>query len=303
MENAIPTALMRPLPWLTARTGYLARQRLQDVMGEYYTAEHYVNDPSVGPLMRERAKVLRDAGCTGREIGQCEAFLPLVAMTNTAPAMFWMICYVFHRPELVERLREEITPLIEHGPGDVATVDISKLEIQAPLLVSCYREVIRLVGNSVHMRRTLTDTTITDNKGNSFFLQKGVDVQIAAGVTHSREDVWGDDALDFDPERFMGELSEDKETGKFRKAAYSPFGGGRHLCPGRYFAFAEILAVMSTFIVGFELEPLGGAFDSIKPGSTMFASAVRPPVKNGEGLGLRVKRRAGWEKTHWRFDC
>lgn len=38
-----------------------------------------------------------------------------------------------------------------------------------------------------------------------------------------------------------------------------PFGGGAHICPGRVFAKQEILAAVSTVLLGFEMEFVGWA--------------------------------------------
>lgn len=312
-EISIPALLTRPFPRLTTRNGYNARGNVQAGLSEYYSAEHDINDPTAARITLDRANVLRKYGFTNREIGLMESMLAIVGITNTVPTMYWMICNVFADPGLVTRLREEVTPLIQKGSPEkggmstAAIVDISKLEAQCPLLVSCYRETIRLSNVSVSMRRILQDITISDGNSNSYLLKKGVDVQIPAGISHKLGGVWGGDVMKFDPDRFLAgpgnSTGKGESNEKAKKNAYFPFGGGRHLCPGRYFAFAEILAVTCALVVGFELSPVGTGFDGIKPLPGTLASAVIRPANDGKGLGLKITRRNGWEKTEWRFEA
>lgn len=116
-----------------------------------------------------RARVLRENGFDGREIGQFECMLPVAGSTNTAPTMFWMLCYFFARPALVDKLRAELEPLVRRSRGDhgeeLARLDVKILETESPLLVSSYREVLRLINHSIGTRRILQDTTISDGKG------------------------------------------------------------------------------------------------------------------------------------------
>ncbi|RDW80338.1 cytochrome P450-12 [Coleophoma crateriformis] len=307
-EGSLPHLLTKPFPTITVRKGYLARNKLQAVLGKYYTAMHDVNDPTVAQLTRGRANVLRGYGFSGVEVAQAEVMLPVAATTNSVPTMYWLICSLFAKPALVDRIREEVLPLLEKGGDsdpDVVTINISRLERECPLLVSCYREIMRLFNQNVSMRRILADTTINDGKGNSYLLKKGVDVQIASGIVHRMQGIWGDDVLEFNPERFLpptGKSAGQVEKEKTKKNAYIPFGGGQHLCPGRNFALAEILAISSALVVGFDLTPIGMDFDQMKAQPAVLANAVAKPANDGEGLGIKLRRRKGWEAAEWRFE-
>ena len=45
---------------------------------------------------------------------------------------------------------------------------------------------------------------------------------------------------------------------KSKRSAFYPIGGGRHLCPSRNFAFAEISGFLAALIIGFDICPLKG---------------------------------------------
>jgi cytochrome P450 len=216
-----------------------------------------------------------------------------------------MLLFIFERPELVNRLRKEVeaAAVISDSEGKrTATFNIASFDAKLPLLISCYRETMRLSNHSVSMRRIMQDMTITGADGQSYLLKKGVDLQLPAGVTHHDRSAWGQDFDEFDAERFL-QKAGDAETERRRKAAYFPFGGGRHLCPGRNFAFAEILGFMAVLVLGFDVEPLGMRFGEMKMLGGQLASGTVRPEKHGKGLGGKITRRSGWENVDWRFEC
>ncbi|KAH6876823.1 cytochrome P450 [Thelonectria olida] len=311
-EEAIPYFLLSLLPSITMPKAFKARAKLQTLLSEYYAAEHDINDPTTSQLVLNRANTLRKYGFTGSEIGKLEVILPNVATLNAVPTLYWLLLYVLVRPELMERVRKEVeaaTLIAETDDGKrTVTFDIADFDTKIPLLVSCYRETMRLSNHSVSMRRVMEDLTITSPNGQSYLLQKGIDIQLPAGVTHRDKTVWGQDANEFDPERFLPPGSKDKTTesvdiDRRRRATYIPFGGGRHLCPGRNFAIAEILGFTSVLLLGFEIEPVGMRFDDMKMLPPTLATGAVRPEKYGKGLGGRMVRRKGWENVEWKFEC
>lgn len=112
-------------------------------------------------------------------------------------------------------------------------------------------------------------------------------------VAHELAEVWGPDAVEFDPERFVAPAGShaDKDLERKRRAAYMPFGGGSHLCPGRNFAFAETLGLISVFVLGYEVEGL--QTDQIKIGPRVLASAMSKPTADGDGGAVTIRRRRG----------
>ena len=80
-----------------------------------------------------------------------------------------------------------------------------------------------------------------------------------------------------------------------------PFGGGKHLCPGRNFAFAEILGMMTVLLLGFEVRGVTEKF--LQMPTPKFGEAVPKPLDNGAGGSVGIERRNGWENVEWRFSC
>jgi cytochrome P450 len=289
---------------------YQARTKLQAIMKEYYAEERDLNDPTTSQLVINRANALRKNGFTGEEVGLLEVILPVVATINAVPTFYWLLLYVFARPELMAQLRAEVEAAVTLTQNDdgkrIASFNIAKFDDQLPLLISCYRETMRLTNHSVSVRRVMSDLIINaPDGGESYLLKKGTDLQLPAGVTHYEQAIWGDDASEFVPDRFVPAASKDRttEAEKKKKAAYFPFGGGRHLCPGRNLAFAEIVGFISVLLLGFEIEPIGMGFADMEMSPPVLASGAVKPKNRGIGLGGKLLRRKEWEDVQWHFEC
>ncbi|KAL2140136.1 hypothetical protein VTI28DRAFT_4218 [Corynascus sepedonium] len=303
------------MPGAGGRAGRRAREELVAALSPYYAARRDENAASA--IVRARAAACRDAGMPDDDIARLEIMLPFAALANTVPLLFWLFCHVFSRPDVVERARREVEGLVvtrKGSGGEEVTLQVttSAVEERCPLLMSCYRETQRVTVHQVCTRTALEDTVLTDRAGRQYLLKKGGVVQMIIGTSHNMPEYWGDDVDEFKPERFLnyrdgsqkGEGSADGPgSSRAMRAAFQPFGGGIHLCPGRHFAFSEMMAVMATLLLGYEVEPLEGTEWKLPPFATRsVVDAVTKPAKHGEGLGVRIKRRPGWEGVRWRYE-
>ncbi|RMJ13686.1 hypothetical protein CDV36_006655 [Fusarium kuroshium] len=303
-EAGLTGILLNVFPSITARAAHYARARLQAALGKYYGAKKDQHEDAA-QIVKSRATVLRSYGILGAEVGTFELALLHVSTANTIPTLFWFMAQIYARPELVSRLREEVVPVAQHGDDNEVTIDITTLDQKCPLLVSCYREAIRLSNQTVGNRRVMEDTTISDGKGSSYLLKKGLNVQMSAQVLHTLHSVWGNDVMEFDPERFIEKGGkENLQSDRAKRTSFAPFGGGRHLCPGRNFAFAENLGLMTSLLLGFDVSPLDQDYAAFKVPSMkacVFSEAAGKPENEGQGFGVQIQKKKGWEKTKWRF--
>ncbi|KNB15446.1 hypothetical protein FOXG_13997 [Fusarium oxysporum f. sp. lycopersici 4287] len=156
---------------------------------------------------------------------------------DTEPLPRFMILEVVTGSFARIRAEAENAAVVEEKNGKrSATFNIAEFEESMPLLVGCYRETLRLVNQTLSTRRILQDTSVTTPEGATYILKKDTDLQLPAGVAHYEDSVWGADVNVFNPERFLPSSKGSTEDERKRKAAYIPFGGGRHLCPGRNLA-------------------------------------------------------------------
>lgn len=316
------------LPNVIARTAVSNREVFSTALTNFYAEKRDLAD-DVAAITHVRAQHARDAGFGIEQVGKQEVALPFVATTNTIPTLFWFFVNVWSRPELVEKLRDEVAPLIEmtensasgntgHGEKNdkkqtfarKATLDIGTLENTCPLLVSCYRECIRLANQGLGNRYIKQDTVLTDHDGKQYLLRKGMVAMWPIRSLHVAQEIWGADADEFVADRFVPAaqaveggstygLSAAEE--RVRKLAYVPFGGGKHLCPGRNFAFAENLGFMGSLVMGFDVDGLVGKCPPM--GRSKIGEAVCKPYKGQVGGEIKLTRREGWEDVEWAYKC
>lgn len=246
---------------------------------------------------------------SSQEVGNIELSLLHVSVVNSIPTTFWLVAFITADSLLTTQLREELKALITWSPSQndkrEANVNVRNLEAGCPLLVSCYREVIRLVNSQLGNRRVLADTTISDGT-HTYLLRAGTDVNIPAGVVHLSTAAWGPDAASFNPRRFMklADAGPAGENAKEERRAYIPFGGGKHLCPGRNFAFAEILGFVAILVMGFDVQGRDGSLNEVpEVRRASLGAAIAPPFGRGLEMGARITRRQGWEDVWWKFTA
>lgn len=297
------------LPSIIARRAYLARNKVQSALQPYFSARHYETDPSTSYFIRARTRLLKKYDLPDDELAKNEVAITLVATTNVLSTLFWCIAEIWTRPDLLQQIRAEALlavfgdsqkALAEEDMGTrTITVPAAGLDAKCPLLASCFRESIRLASQIVTARRVLKDTMLTDPvSGKSYLLKADTNVMMPAKVVHRNTTVWGADAEDFNPRRFMWEELGPKVE-RQRKAAFVPFGGGKHMCPGRHFAFTENLALMAALAIGFEIEGLDKS--KLKMGDSKRGETAKP-LPGLEGGQVVLKKKQGWEGVNWEFS-
>ena len=200
---------------------------------------------------------------------------------------FWIFAYLAHNPKLLETIRAEtMRGVVDDIP------DVPYLIGECPRLEAVFLEVLRLKTSSSLMRY-VTEATMIGGK----MLRKGHNVMVPYRQLHFSEDVWGDNVAQFDPERFL------TQQHLSRSSSFRPFGGGQHLCPGRFLArravFTFVALALSRFDISLDTATIeerrdckvGGCMpsfpraDESKPGLGTLA-----PIA-GDGVILRLQPR------------
>ena len=89
-------------------------------------------------------------------------------------------------------------------------------------------------------------------------MPRGRRVITSFNALHHRRDLWGEDADDFRPERWLVDAEDEGASGRpgariraVPKWSYLPFGAGPRVCPGQHFAMVEaqyaVVRIMQTF--------------------------------------------------------
>lgn len=160
----------------------------------------------------------------------------LAGRDTTACLMTWAVRLLTRHPHVLTRLRAEILEIM----GD--QVYMSRAQIRRMMFLQhVLSETLRLYPSVPMNLRFANKTTVMPRgggpDGNSpVLIRKGMSLTYSPYHMHRRKDLWGDDALEFKPERWADpNLTE----AKWIKWAYLPFNGGPRLCLGMDMALME----------------------------------------------------------------
>ncbi|RSL50929.1 hypothetical protein CEP54_011692 [Fusarium duplospermum] len=274
-----------------------AREKINTLLESFYAAGQETR-PDVSSIIQKRTEILRREGFDDHDLGVQEITIPWVATTNTIAVLYWFFAHVFSVTEYTQRIRDEMEAIsiittTKYG-GCVGTISVKEMNKECTFLYACYRETLRLYIHNTGQRRVLKDTTIKDQQGREYLLKQGTNVQWPGSLTHMTDSTWGDDAWAFRPERFL-KVSPQEE--KQRRGAYIPFGGGKHLCPGRNFALSENMGFVGILALGYHVDGVRVP-DSEDPGLGL---GSRKPIGEVGMRRAKITRRIGWEDITWEF--
>ena len=221
-------------------------------------------------------------------------------LANLVPAIFYTIIHIYHDKELLTHIREELESTSVINSGITRTLKIAAMREKCNLLHATFKEVLRhhALGSSA---RYVREDVMLDN---TYLLKKGMVVQIPMAVLHKSYSAWGEDTSSFRPSRFLKDNDGvDLTKGDFKPnlAAYRPFGGGTHLCPGRHLATSETMALTAYMVLCFSMEPADGEpWEIPRSRQESLATNVFPPEHD---IRVRLKKREGNESVRWEFSA
>lgn len=281
------------MPSLTARKAHRSRRLLSKSFENYFENKGHEFGSM---LVQKRYETGMRNKVPLADIARHEIGGSLVMLVNTTPAVFWMLFYVFSRPDVLEDCREEVTSIMEIRESDnitIRTIDITSVKQNCPILTSTFQEVLRQRGLGNSLRQVMQDTLL-DNK---YLLKEGSTVLMPSIVIHTDPSVWGDDVDVFHHKRFLGTSAASKRK-LLSSAAFRGFGGGSTLCPGRHFATLEILSTVMMFIMRYEMTPVSGEWATL---SNKFANIAAVVTEPDHDIEVDVTPRKGFEGGRWEF--
>ena len=157
----------------------------------------------------------------------------LAGRDTTAGLLGWTFYLLARHPDVFQKLRDAI--LDSFGTfSDPREISFESLKA-CSYLQHVMSEVLRVYATvPINSRRATKDTTLPRGggpDGNSpIYIRKGQEVNYVVHIMHHRKDLWGPDADEFKPDRWIG-----------RKPGWEflPFNGGPRICLGQQFALTE----------------------------------------------------------------
>ncbi|KAG8759296.1 hypothetical protein FRC11_002168, partial [Ceratobasidium sp. 423] len=152
-------------------------------------------------------------------------------------------------------------------------------------------ETLRLFPPVPMNERTASRSTVLHSGGKKYYIPAGANMPYSVMHMHRRTDLWGPDAEEFDPERWLDERLKKYVTPN--PFIFLPFNAGPRICLGQQFAYNEASYFLSRLlqrVESFELVPEAYPEGTLPP----------PEWKNGEGRKAYEKV---WPKSHLTIYC
>ncbi|KAJ6571580.1 cytochrome P450 monooxygenase CYP63 [Mycena capillaripes] len=159
----------------------------------------------------------------------------LIASRDTTASLLTFVLYFFAMyPAVCDRLRRDILDAL--GPEKSPTYDALR---NMKYLRAVLNETLRLFPSAPLIARTSLNTPLVipaSNRQKLYFPPK-TQVMMVSLLLHRRRDLWGNNADEFVPERWLDPATTAKVNAT--PFMYCPFAGGPRICIGQEFALNE----------------------------------------------------------------
>ncbi|KAF9088845.1 hypothetical protein BGX29_012357 [Mortierella sp. GBA35] len=232
----------------------------------------------------EQVGSLEDGKLTDTELkDQIMTFLA-AGHETTSVTVTWMLHVFSIYPEVQRKVRHEmLTHIGRPTESNKNPLTYDNLNV-LPYLSACVKELLRFIPPVPTTSRVATeDDTIL-----GYDIPKGTQVFISPAALHKLKDVFGEDAEEFKPERWMDPASlteEQRKSTKFVTSemswAYQPFLTGPRNCIGSKFATMETKIILYYLLINLEYLPVPGF---------KFKKTSRITWRPFPGMNLIIKR-------------
>ncbi|KZP25071.1 cytochrome P450 monooxygenase pc-3 [Athelia psychrophila] len=199
----------------------------------------YINEVAQdGTLLDHLVKLTTD-----RTVLKDEILNILIAARDTTAATLTFTFYLLAcHPEAMTRLRQEVLECV--GPIGRPTYDMVR---NMKYLRAVINETLRLFPAIESVNETIWASSDPTQK--PVYIPANTRVLYSALMTHRRTDLWGPDALEFDPDRFLDDRVQKYLTPK--PYIFVPFNAGPRICLGQQFAYNEVSFVLIRLLQNF----------------------------------------------------
>ena len=232
-------------PWQHARGQFRHHDQLaaelRDIVRGYIRQRQQASGPAPDDLLQMLLDARyedNDEPMTEEQVLDEASILLVAGHETSANALSWMWYLLAQHPEVVTKLRTEMTQVLGDRPATFADMPALGYSLQV------IQETMRLYPPAWILDRVAQE----DDTYNGLPLPKGTLLSGYLYGIHHATKLW-DEPEDFRPERFAPDQLRQQPP-----YAYIPFGGGPRLCIGNQFALTEMQLVLLETLRRFEVE-------------------------------------------------
>ena len=174
----------------------------------------------------------------GREELTAEALTQLIAGSDTTSnSSCALLYYVVRTPGVLKKLQEELDAKL---PADI---DVPTFEMvrDLPYLSAVVNETLRFHSTSgIGLPRQIPPDAEKGLRYKDYYFPPGTVLSVPTYSIHHSKEIWGEDANEFNPERWFRLKSRQKN-------AFIPFSYGPRACVGRNVAEMEMKLIVATW--------------------------------------------------------
>ena len=172
---------------------------------------------------------------------------------TTANTMAYAMVILAAYPHLQDWLCEEIDEALEGKSEDLSYSEIFPRLIR---ILALMQETLRVYTPLTHIAKMAgSDLTMTlSADGPNYFVPKNTVIHINVCATHMNPDVYGPDATDFRPSRWISSIEGKESLIRVAQGAFLPWSAGPRSCPGYKMSQVEFVSVFMTIFRRFRVE-------------------------------------------------
>jgi len=241
----LPFWLVSNLPIKRNREIIAAQNHIKQVCRDMIVKKHKAMESGKRTDVDILSVAIESGGFQDEElVNQMMTFL-VAGHETTATAMIWAIYQLCFKPEVQQKLRAEIRAKIPSLDSDISAAQIDDCHY----LQAVCNEILRLwapVGLTIRVANV--DTSIAGE-----FVPKGTLVIMSPRATNTSTALWGADAIEFKPERWLNaDGKANAKGGADSNYSMLTFLHGPRSCIGQKFAQAEFACLLAAWVGRYE---------------------------------------------------